>query len=490
MSDDSTRYRSVRLDAVHYCEREYELAEKRRRRSWFDRNGEPKDPNKERLELFAFAVRDNASLGSLVEILKMPIMTLETCKADLARTVSAAPNLRYIDIPEGLFTEDPSSTALGQELLHRCPALRKIKYSAGSESNFSTLASATVWPRLKVLELDSLTVEADILVHVLTSFPSLHELSIRNMESFHDAILVPSPNTPHFPVLKTISVEGPIGMTLNGLLSYLSRSECRQALTSLSLKETKIAPQDLHSILAESEHLRVLNFRASVSVSFPISPITPLKSTTLKTLNFEILPAPKASGQVIGGYYQYLAISLMSGSLPCLSTLFAFYPSLPEMLLQPPKRPMSPGLYSHLGSSRFSTVSVGSSTTSSSHSDKLHSDHSHLPRDSQLGIVSSINMYTKPPSALETEWSLTTLDPPSEGNGRQGSMSSTRPLSVVSNGSSTAFLVTSRNGSVATVGNAFGGFLAVPKELPSRSNSTTNDRKGSKNLMGDWMGSE
>ena len=414
----------------------------------------------------------------------MPFMTLETCKADLARTVSALPNLHYVDLPEGLFTEDSSSTALGQELRHRCPALRKMKYSAGSESSFSLLATTTTWLSLEVLELDSLVVEPSILLYVFASFPGLQELKFRNMESVDDAVLTPNPGMPTFPVLRTLSIEGPAGVTLTGLLSYLARSECQKHLAHLSLRETKITPQDLQSILSEAQHLSDLDFRASVSASFPMSPVSPLRSASLRTLHFEILPASKSLSQVTSGYHQYLAASLLLGSLPHLTTLFAFCPSLPELLLMPPKGSMAPDTFNHLLSSRFSAISFDSSSNSSTHSDRLHPNHTHLPQDSLVGMLSPINLYTKPATAPELEWSLTTLDPPSDDNGRQGSMSATRPLSMISNSAATTLLNASRKGS------AFGGFLAIPVENSSHGKNSSLDRKGSKNSIGDWMGSE
>lgn len=122
------RYSHVRIDPVHYCELEVELAAKRKRRSFFDRNGDPIDAPQVRLNLLMNTVRQDPDLGDMVLSLRMPYMTREANKAEIARTVSVLPNLRYVDLPTGIFHDDQSCHALKQELMARCPDLRRMSY--------------------------------------------------------------------------------------------------------------------------------------------------------------------------------------------------------------------------------------------------------------------------------------------------------------------------------------------------------------------------
>ena len=110
-------YGSVRIDAVHYCELEEQLAEKRKKAGKHFRSKssvEPVDVPNIRLQMLCKTVREQSSLANLVTFLKLPYMTRETAKGDLARTVSALPNLRYVDLPDGFYTGDPSCLALRQ----------------------------------------------------------------------------------------------------------------------------------------------------------------------------------------------------------------------------------------------------------------------------------------------------------------------------------------------------------------------------------------
>src|SRR5687768_7158801 len=131
---------------VHYCEREAFLSERRKRRSFFDRNGEPEDTSQARLKLLCRTLReDPVRLGQTVEFLRMPYMLRESCQVDLAKTIAVTPNLRYVDLPEGLFTDDPSFLTLRLEVQARCLHLRKMTYMGGSERSLQALASGTVW---------------------------------------------------------------------------------------------------------------------------------------------------------------------------------------------------------------------------------------------------------------------------------------------------------------------------------------------------------
>ena len=497
------RYHSVRLDVVHYCSREWELSDKRKRGAFFDRNGKPKDPTQQRLKLFSEAVRRNGYLGSLVEILKMPYMTRQAYKADLARTVSVLLNLRYVDLPDGLFSDDASALTLREELQWRCPEIRRMKYLRGSEQSFATLAQARIWQNLEILEIKGLAVEAETLLYVLASFPSLHELKLGEMQALDDILLTPNSNLPPFPPITTLALENAPRVTAAGMEAYLSRPETREVLENLALSETGILPQELHTVLASATHLKTLTINETVSRSFPIAPVPPLASSTLQTLRFLFLNSSNAGTNPHSEtYYNYLATSLLSGSLSALISLFAYSPSLPDLLLYPPTAPFGTGgNNTNNGAStpsRFSSYSATSSTPSSIH---LLSAHSNLPIPTPLsGLSSPLALYTKPPTAPELEWSLTTIDPPSERNGRRGSASATRPLSFLQQQqrSSSPHSVRSSKG-----GGIGGGFLTVPGEemgglrvpgnpvvVPSLElgAASKHEKKLSKNKGSEWMG--
>ncbi|KAK2798418.1 hypothetical protein FQN49_008973, partial [Arthroderma sp. PD_2] len=119
-------YQNIRIDAVHYCELEIQLAAKRKKNSFLNHNAEPLDAPRTRLLLLMRTVRDSRALGCMVKSLRMPYMTREASKSELARTISVLPNLRYVDLPAGFFSDDASSQTLKHELLARCPDIRRM----------------------------------------------------------------------------------------------------------------------------------------------------------------------------------------------------------------------------------------------------------------------------------------------------------------------------------------------------------------------------
>ena len=505
LTESIRRYHSVRLDIVHYCSREGELSEKRRRGAFFDRNGKPKDPTEQRLKLFSETVRGNVDLASLVEILKMPYMTRQAYKADLARTVSVLPNLRYVDLPDGLFSDDTSTLTLKEELQWRCPEIRRMKYLRGSEQSFATVAQSHIWQNLEILEIRGLTVEAETLLYVLTSFPCLHEIKLGEMQSLDDCLFTPYSNFPLFPPVTTLALENAPKLTAAGLTVYLSRPETREVLEHLALSETGILAHELHSVLASATHIKTLTINETVSRSFPISSVAPLASTTLQTLRFLFLNSSNTNNlnPPSETYYNYLATSLLSSSLPALTSLFAYSPSLPDVLLYPPILPFGTGSVSNGAGtpSRFSSYSAISSTASTQSSARSNPPPTTFP-----GLSSPLALYTKSPAAPEIEWSLTTIDPPSERNGRRGSVSATRPLSFLQEQcrSSSPHSIASNRGSggAPLLGNGLGGgFLTVPGEemgglrapgnpIPSLGSGlvSKHERKLSKNKGSEWMG--
>ncbi|KAK0727940.1 hypothetical protein B0T26DRAFT_636015 [Lasiosphaeria miniovina] len=337
-------YHSIRIDTVHYCEREAQLAERRKRRSHFDRNGEPEDTALARLKLLSRTLReDPVRLGRLVQFLKMPYMLRESCQPDLARTIAVTPDLRYVDLPEGLFADEPSYVTLRLEVQARSLELRKMTYTAGSERSLQDLASGTVWARLEVLELVRINIDPGVLRQVLGCLGSLRALKISDTMSVGDETLAWNPMLPPFPPLEEFILTEVPNVTVDGLKSWLELPEARQALRVLTLNTTGVPVWTLQEILAHLPGLKHLSVIDSVAAAMPGAAYVPLLSSpSLETLHFEITAAvssPKFTG-ITPSYYNYLASSLVSGGLANLHALYVRDPNFPDMLLGlPPPTP-------------------------------------------------------------------------------------------------------------------------------------------------------
>ncbi|KAI9822652.1 MAG: hypothetical protein M1827_000371 [Pycnora praestabilis] len=430
-------YRSVRIDAVHYCEREIDLAQKRKRKSFLEKNGVPKDAPAQRLQLFWRTVHGNDYLAVKVRLLKTPYMTRETCIADLARTVSVLPNLQYVDLPEGFFSDEVSSHTLKQELQARCPDIRKMKYFAGSEESFMALSQKKYWQNLETIELSHLSIEPSTLLRVLGTLPVLRELKMTDLPWLDDSVFESSPRLPAFPPLQRLSLDSTPNITAAGLQLYLSSPSTREALTTLILTSTGILPSTLYTIISSAPHLITLSIVEEMSRSFPIDPTPPMTSHSLQTLHYEITSSASAHGiqRPAESHYDYLARSVLSSSLPSLRSLYVRDPTFPESLLLTPPAP---------------------------------SFASHAP--TQRGFQQSLDIYSK--GLDELEWNFTSVSPPS-ALGKRGSASVTRPISayrmsgIDGTGGSGGGLSPPWGGDArksVMVGNGFGGFLAVPSE--------------------------
>ncbi|KAI9676435.1 MAG: hypothetical protein M1817_000592 [Caeruleum heppii] len=435
-------YHSVRIDAVHYCEREIELSEKRKRRSFFERNGDPKDAPQQRLQLFARTVRENPHLAVRVQLLKMPYMTRETCKPDLARTASVLPNLQYIDLPDGFFTDEPSCHTLKNEVQARCPDLQKMRYLGGSEQSFTLLANTRHWQSLQILEISHLDVEPNVFLHVLSSLPTLHDLKLSDLPWLDDNIFTPHPYTLPFPPIQKLSLSDILNVTAAGLSAYLNRPETREVLDSLTLSSTGIIPSEVHHILARAPHLTHLSLTEIVTRSFPLDPVPPLRSTSLHTLHYEITSASTSTTATkpASSYYTYLLNSLQGNHLPALRSLYVRDSTFPESLTLLPPAP------------RFASGSPA--------------------RNEQAYLHNPLSVYSK--GLDELEWVFTHVSPP-RAPGQRGSYTPQRPVSAYNlglvgahdslspnraSGLSPAWGGDARKSMV--VGNGFGGFLAVP----------------------------
>jgi hypothetical protein len=414
-------YNSIRIDAVHYCELEEVFAEQRRK----SRHGDEIDRPTARLQQLCQSVRGNQYLGQRVRFVKLPYMLRESAKADLARTVSACPNLEYIDLPDGFYTGDASCQLLRQELQARCPHIRKMKYNEGGEQALESLMHG-YWQELSVLELNRIHIEPTLLRQVLGMLPNLSELSVTGGEWMNDSTFHNAPGLPVFPALDTLRFEKVHSVTADGLANYFSSPVCANRLRTLILKNCSgIAVSSLHLILQTATSLKTLDYAASVSAALPLDPIPPMSSDTLYKLNFEIIS--NASHQLYppgASYYQYLANSLMANCLPALRQLYVRDPDFPEILtLAPPMRPFS---------------------------------EAPPPMFNQ-----PLEVYSK--GLDELEWIFTSIIPP-EAYGRRPSSSGGRPLSSYSAHKGLGPQWGGEARKSVVVPNGFGGFLAVPAD--------------------------
>ncbi|KAK8245770.1 F-box domain-containing protein [Phyllosticta capitalensis] len=433
-------YKSVRIDAVHYCELEEILTERRKRRSRHD----PMDIPTQRLTLFARTVRENQRLAHSVLLLKVPYMTRETSKADLARTISVLPNLRYVDLPDGFFAGDASSLALRQELQARCPQIRKMKYDAGSEQLFELLFQGA-WSRLEVLEISRLRIEAITLRKIISCLPELKELDISDTPWLGDAIFEQSSLVAPFPAVQHLKFREMPTITAAGLRTYLSRFDTSAKLTSLTLDNTGVLVAELHSVMTAAPALTEIKILSAVTTPLPMEARPPLRSSVLRALNFEITSAPNALQGLQpphSSYYAYLITSLLTHSLPGLQELYVRDPDFVETLTLAPPMPS------------FAQDGRGGG-----------------PRS----LTQPMDIYVK--GLDELDWIFTSFEP-AEEPGNRGSFSMGRPLSAyeASKGLGPQWGGDSRKSVV--VGNGFGGYLAVPADMPDRPKSAGSWTRG------------
>ncbi|USP72952.1 uncharacterized protein yc1106_00226 [Curvularia clavata] len=421
-------YNSIRIDAVHYCELEEIYADQRRRKS---RNGDEIDAPTLRLQQLGQSVRGNQYLGQRVRFIKLPYMTREACKADLARTVSGCPNLEYIDLPDGFYNGDPSCQLLRQELQARCPHIRRMKYNEGGEQSLESLLQG-YWQELITIELNGIRIEPSILRQVFGMLPQLKELTVINAPWLNDSTFHDAPGIPNFPALETLRLENCNALTAQGLADFLHNPMCSARLRTLVLKDCSGFPvSSLHIVLQAAVNLRTLEYTCTVSTSLPLDPIPPMNSYTLHKLNFEVISS--SSNQMYppaASYYQYLANSLMSNGLPALRQLWVRDPDFPEVLtLAPPVRPFS---------------------------------EAPPPMFNQ-----PLEVYSK--GLDELDWIFTSIIPP-EGAGRRASMAGGRPLSSYSAHKGLGPQWGGDRKSIV-VPNGFGGFLAIPADNDGRPRS-------------------
>ena len=445
------RYHSIRIDSVHYCDREVELAAQRRRRS---SSGRHESPPQERLQLLSRTVRENPFLAQKLHFLKIPYMTREGSVADLARTISFAPNLLYVDLPDSAYTDDPSSSMLKMELQSRCPRIRHMRYLHGSEASFQALAYTGHWTDLEALELSDLAVEVTTIIDVVVSLTALRNIKLVNMALLDDSLFDVGLRAVSFPPLVKFHLQGISNISIQGLVTYLSKQETKDTIKQLLLVDTDVPTSEVHQILSANPNLESLHVVSSVSRALPVSRVPRLASPSLRVLHYEISghsTSPSVPPSPSESYYAYLSDSILYGSLPTLSHLYAFSDT-PQKLLQ-----LAPG-QSH------PTNGMGAE-----------------PPPLSLGIAKPFLLYTK--AVREMEWNVTLILPPSTTN-RRGRTTATRPESLCFAAPLSPQYRNDGRSSVV-VGNGFGGFLTVPSpSFPPGSPHYKNKKKD----MNAWMG--
>lgn len=322
-------------------------------------------------------------------------MTRETCKADLARIVSVLPNLRYVDLPDGFYSADPSSQILRDELQASCLDIRKMTYNTGSEYAFEALAHGQ-WRTLETLELNRMDLDYTVLRFVLGSLPVLHELKLCDLPRLDDSIFQSTPNLPMFPPLQKLQLQDTPGITSDGLVNYLSHPASREVLHFLSLSRTGITIPSLHTVLWSASHLIHLSITESITRSFPLDPIPPLMSLPLKTLHYEITSENSPHSHPADSYYAYLASSLHANALPSLQKLYVRDAAFPETLL--------------VSQSGSNFAGPHSRPTSSSSTMKQLPQSLQYPKRNAANVFNrTLEIYTKGPDELE--WMFAPLAP-------------------------------------------------------------------------------
>ncbi|KAI1102417.1 hypothetical protein F4804DRAFT_267050 [Jackrogersella minutella] len=500
-------YHSIRIDSVHYCEREIDLSEKRKRRSRFDRNGMPEDTASARLQLLCRTLREDPTrLGSLVQYFKTPYMLRESSTSLLARTIAVLPNLRYVDLPEGLFGDDPAYHTLKLEVQARCPNLKKMTYTGGSERSLEALTRGNIWPNLEVLELARINMDPATLRHVLAMLQYLRALKVSNCRILDDDVFKYNDALPAFPALEEMILIDTPRVTSDGLVAYLSREETQRQLKVLSLTNTGVQPSMLHDVLAHAPNLTTLSIIDQVDSAFPShsGPIPPLANWSLQTLRFEITASAATSpyASITSGYYNYLASSLFSGGLPRLSAVYVRDQNFSDTLLglPPPMPGFAGGQQRPSSSGSVGMFGGGSSGLSAPGSfgnlpPRLSSNNPFAaavgpPRGmGMLSLNQTLEVFTK--GEDDVDWGSIRMDPfdayggaGNGGRGRSGSLTGGRPLSsygLADIGSGWQAGGGARKSSLVQATGP-GGFLSVPggKSISGHEGNGSNASSGGK----------
>ena len=389
-------------------------------------------------------VRANPWLASQVHYLKLPRMAKQGAVADLARIVSVLPNLRYVDLPDGVYRDQASCMTLKNELYMRCPEIRSMTYQAGAEGSFLDLGLSNRWSNLKILNLEGVALEPAQLVSATTSLLALQEMKLDNLPLLDDTLFTGDFAGLRLPPVHQLKLCSITGITTQALQTYLQRHDTREVLSQLNLIDTSIPLAELHVLLAAAPHLATLVVSTSVSRPLLVHNLPPLASRSLQTLDFGVVDMESMQHTAQSpsqSFYRYICSSITSGHFSYLKALYALSADVPTFLMPPPRAP-------------FAMDGLSSST----------------PR-----LRRELRVFTK--TVIEHDWDVTIISPPTTHN-RRGSRTSTRPISLYDDPDINAAVAFRPKDSVM-VSNGWGGFLAVPshERRPSKSKHDT-----------DWMG--
>lgn len=345
----------------------------RKRRRRFDRNGDPEDVPSVRLKLLCRTLREDPTrLGSRVRVFKTPYMLREGAQADLARTIAVLPHLLYVDLPEGLYSDDPSYATLRLEVEARCPNLQKMTYRGGAERSLARLSHGRIWRNLQVLELIRINIDPNILRQVLGALRHLRALKVTESKTFTDDVFAYNEMLPPFPALEQLILTKTPGITSAGLVEYLSWPEARMTLEDLSLIKTGVEVPFLHEVVTAATSLRSLAVQARVDAPFRSGPHTQrLTSGSLETLRFEISSDSNASAysSAASTYYTYLASSILGGGLSNLRAVYVLDEDFADQLQGLPLPPLPRAPFAQGAGQRPQSSGSGISMSSSPRSE-------------------------------------------------------------------------------------------------------------------------
>jgi hypothetical protein len=405
-------------------------------------------------------------------------MLRESSHVELAQTIAVLPNLLYVDLPEGMFSDDAAYATLRLEVQARCPHLRKMTYNGGSEHSFSMLATGRVWPHLEVLELNGLNLDAVTMRTVLSTLTNLRALKITDTQGLTDEVLGAGDGLPPLPPLEELVLKETPQVTTAGIVEYLAWRETQQALKVLTLNNTGVPVTSLQEILTMASSLTTMAMQARVQEPFPRQHnIRPLASNTVETLRYEISGNTSSGGYgaLTTGYYSYLASSILADGFPKLRRLFVHDDSFPDQLagLPPPNAAFAGGhIRSHSNSGPGarssvlppapmpSTPTLRRPISKVPATNRFSSNNPFAPRvggGGGAGPTHMLEVYTK--SDEFSKWNFSRVDPL-----KAPGMPSRRPAS--SYGLAADISGQGWDPSLARrsimIGSGAGGFLAVP----------------------------
>ncbi|KAF8430165.1 hypothetical protein EV426DRAFT_7163 [Tirmania nivea] len=318
-------YRNIRLEQVHYCELEEELWRRRNRRSFFSNGStDSNEQVKVRIKFLYRTIQENEQIANTVLYLKAPFWVREGCKQELTLLVSLIPNVRYIDLPQSVYTGDNSSPLLAT-MRSRSSQLRLMGWRAGGEHSLMHIASEQPWKMLEVISLSNLKLDDTQIQSVMASLPQLKSVTLEEMAYITDAIFDSSYESMGFPLIKSLKIQECPKLTIAGIKQYLLLQCTQPTLEELTLTNAGVIPDHLNSIMDIAPVLRVLSITCAVSKPCPpASQLRYLSSKSLRKITYDVTNCDSSQGLTAcaPSYYQYLADSLCNGTVPSLTKLY------------------------------------------------------------------------------------------------------------------------------------------------------------------------